>query len=214
MAAAVFIPPSPQIFGNMSSRRAPLASVPNATNSPFRSLGAGQVAATKRPRPLSNVQQENVGGQPPLKRQMVERDETGPRTPRQRIPPATADGRVFEKSAVVNPVAFERRLVAARDKGPNVRPSRSERIAIDNAETVRQWQKHYRKVFPTFVFYFESVSEEIRNRCTKQVMSMGAVRSSHIISDMQSAFGHNTTQPFCPGVTAGLRSVQFQYNID
>jgi hypothetical protein len=42
-------------------------------------------------------------------------------------------------------------------------------------ESVRQWQRHYRKVFPQFVFYFESVSNDLRDTFARQVRCLGAV---------------------------------------
>ncbi|KKY14046.1 putative g1 s regulator [Phaeomoniella chlamydospora] len=189
MAAAVSIPPSPHAQFTMStSRRAPLASIPHVTNSPHRSLAQNGM---KRPRQI--LQQEN---EPPLKKQLVDRqsaDTTA--SPRKRIPPPTsAEGRVFESGTSGNPPnAFARRLVAAKstlragkpDKSGldgqdatksagSVRVTRAEKASLDNAENIRQWQKHYRRVFPTFVFYFESVPEDLRNKCSRQVASLGA----------------------------------------
>src|SRR2546423_6359101 len=99
MAAAVFIPPSPHDRLNKMSpsrSRAPLASIPNATNSPHRTF----VYSTKRPRAQANIsQQEN---EPPQKRQMVEKENSSVQsaTPRSKIPASTAEGRVFEKGTV------------------------------------------------------------------------------------------------------------------
>jgi len=176
MAAAVFIPPSPHDpFRNMpaTSRRAPLASIPNATNSPHRALAH----STKRPRAQANIsQQEN---EPPQKRQMVERDTPSaqPATPRRKIPPSTVEGRVFEKGTVNGqPTAFQRKLVAARDRATTLKVTKSvEGPTAQNLETIRQWQKHYRKVFPEYTFYFESIPEDIKGRFSRQIASLGAV---------------------------------------
>lgn len=173
MAAAVYIPPSPHdLFSMATSRRAPLASIPNATNSPHRTL----TNSTKRPRVSANIfQQEN---EPPQKRQVVEKlkDSTNPTTPRRRINAQSAEGKVFEagpSNAEAN--SFQRRLVAAREKGAPVKVAKNEVQQQKEAENIRQWQKHYRKIFPSFSFYFESIPEDMRARFTRQVTALGAV---------------------------------------
>jgi regulatory subunit for Cdc7p protein kinase len=153
--------------------RAPLASIPNATNSPHRALAH----STKRPRAQANIsQQEN---EPPQKRQMVEKDTASaqPSTPRRRIPPSTGEGRVFEKGTVNgHPTAFQRKLVAARDRTATLKVTKSvEGPTAQNLETIRQWQKHYRKVFPEYTFYFESIPEDLKGRFSRQIASLGAV---------------------------------------
>jgi regulatory subunit for Cdc7p protein kinase len=176
MAAAVYIPQSPHdLFSTMStSRRAPLASIPNATNSPHRAL----TNSNKRPRASANLfQQEN---EPPQKRQIVEktRDSLNHATPRRRMTAQSAEGRVFEagpNTAETN--SFQRRLVASREKGAPVKVVKNEAQIQKEAENIRQWQKHYRKIFPTFSFYFESIPEDMRARFTRQVTALGAVRN-------------------------------------
>jgi hypothetical protein len=42
-------------------------------------------------------------------------------------------------------------------------------------DSIRQWQRHYRKAFPQFVFYFDSIPEDMRRKCSRQVMALGAV---------------------------------------
>ena len=176
MAAAVFIPPSPHdplIRMSTCHPRAPLASIPNATNSPRRIL----VHSNKRPRAQASIsQQEN---EPPQKKQMVEKDDSGlePATPRRKIPPSTLEGRVFDKgTANSQPTAFQRKLVAARDRGPILKVTKNvEGPTVHNLDTIRQWQKHYRKVFPEYTFYFESIPEDIKSRFSRQIASLGAV---------------------------------------
>ncbi|KAI9877180.1 MAG: hypothetical protein M1830_004615 [Pleopsidium flavum] len=158
----------------MSSRRIPLAHVPNAANSPFRAVAA---AASKRSRSHSSVQRELPYGQPPpAKKQMIDRDETSLRTPPQRPPIQESEGRVFtRRTAGAQPTAFERRLVAARDRqAQQQKAARQEKSVIENLEHIRQWQKHYRKVFPHFVFYFESIPEDVRKKLAKQIAGLGA----------------------------------------
>lgn len=174
-AAAVFIPPSPHaLFPDMTSntRRAPLASIPNAANSPHRFL---TTSGSKRPRGTASLsQQEN---EHPTKRQALERpaQDAGLVTPRRPTQPTSGEGRVFERGAVeAGSTAFQRKLVAAREKGGQEKQSKSG-IASKDVETVRQWQRHYRKLFPTFRFYFDSVAEDHKLRLGKQIYALGAV---------------------------------------
>jgi regulatory subunit for Cdc7p protein kinase len=114
------------------------------------------------------VLQEN---EPPQKKQVVEKSvrEDVPTTPRRKVPPAAARGRVYERdSTTAQPTDFHRKLIASTKE--------AERPSIDPGDhTIRAWQKHYRKVFPTFVFYFDSIPDDIRGRFVKQINSFGAV---------------------------------------
>ncbi|KAL8662130.1 MAG: hypothetical protein Q9168_008302 [Polycauliona sp. 1 TL-2023] len=158
----------------MSNRRAPLTSNPNAVNSPFRKPGA---PVLKRAR--QQLDQEDVGydEQPPVKRAAVGNSRLPPRTP----PLQQAEARVFGKRpGNVQPTAFERRLLEAKDKKEQevqettqVQRART-RTATETFDGIRQWQKHYRRVFPTFVFYFESVPDETRVRHAKFIRAFGA----------------------------------------
>lgn len=173
--AAVFIPPSPQTSLAMSTRRAPLANVPNAANSPHRT----GIAAMKRSR-AGGSQLDIPYGPPPPKRQHVDREESEPRSPtraKTTIYPG-AESKVFtRRSNNAQPSAFEKKLVAARDKErqSQTKGTRYERTSAENLDTIRQWQRHYRKAFPQFVFYFDGIPEDVRNRCSRQVIALGAV---------------------------------------
>jgi regulatory subunit for Cdc7p protein kinase len=169
--ATVSISPSPQNI-SMSTRRIPLSNNPNATNSPFRSLAT---TAGKRSRSYSSVQREIPYGQPPpLKKQMMEAGQPAPRTP----PRQQSSQAVFSrKRANPQPAVFDRKNVAARDRQVQQKDSRVDRASQENLETIRQWQRHYRRVFPQYVFYFESIPEDFRLKCSRQVISLGAVRS-------------------------------------
>lgn len=178
--ATVSIAQSPHSLAAMSSRRVPLGSNPNAANSPYRGMGAG---AQKQKRSYATIQREEPYGQaPPAKRQMIE---TSIKSPSRITAVRESEGRVFtRRTGNTQTTAFEKKLEAAR-----VRPSqqqtvqRAERHPEENLETIRQWQKHYRKVFPKFVFYFESVPEEARIRYTRQLAQLGAV-SGHVTMDV------------------------------
>jgi regulatory subunit for Cdc7p protein kinase len=114
---------------------------------------------------------------------MVEKDISHgqPATPRRKIPSSTLEGRVFEKGITNGqPTAFQRKLVAARERGAMMLKvtKNNEGPAPQNLETIRQWQKHYRKVFPEYTFYFESIPEDLKARFSRQIANLGAVCSA------------------------------------
>ncbi|EKD15217.1 G1/S regulator [Drepanopeziza brunnea f. sp. 'multigermtubi' MB_m1] len=156
----------------MSSKRVPLSNNPHAVNSPYRSAAG---AASKPKRAYATIQREEAYGQPPpAKKQMLDNHPTLRTPPRQQITQPSAEGRVFtRRSNITQQSAFERKLVAARERPQQV-ITKVEKTSEENLETIRQWQKHYRKIFPNFVFYFESVQEDVRVKCTKQVIALGA----------------------------------------
>lgn len=160
-----FIPhtPVPPITSlNMSTRRPPLANVPNATNSPLRTTG---VIPSKRSR-TGSAQLDIPYGQPPPKKQVVDEQQQ------------PGDSKLFtRRSNNGQPSAFERRLYAAREKErpAAVRPVRNEKPSAETLDSIRQWQRHYRKAFPAFVFYFDSIPEDVRSKCSRQVNALGAV---------------------------------------
>lgn len=172
--AAVAISPELDRNNIMSNRRIPLASNPNAANSPYRPLTA---AAAKRSRCEAEKQDDIVcDQQPPSKRQAVDIVETRIRTPTRRQPVQHPEGRVFNrKAANSQPTSFERKLYAVKDKQTQQRAERQEKAAAESLNGIKQWQKHYRKVFPEFVFYFESVPTDVRAKCSKQIRALGAV---------------------------------------
>lgn len=173
--AAVSLSPLPHSISTMSTRRAPLASNPNAANSPYR-------AVTKQKRPYATAQREDAYGQPPpAKKQMLGVPSALRTPPRNQSTQSSAEGRVFTKrSNTGHQTAFERKLVAVREKPAQKTVSVVEEGADENLESIRQWQRHHRKIFPSFVFYFESIPAEARSRFTKQVAALGAVSVPHV----------------------------------
>ncbi|EPE25576.1 BRCT [Glarea lozoyensis ATCC 20868] len=157
----------------MSSRRAPLLNNPNAINSPYRPSAA---APSKQKRSYANIQREDAYGQPPpAKKQMVESRPALRTPPRHQSTHVQGEGRVFTRKSTSQQSAFERKcVVAAREKSAQQTVVKAEKTTEENLEIIRAWQKHYRREFPKFVFYFESVSEEARLKCTKQVVALGA----------------------------------------
>jgi regulatory subunit for Cdc7p protein kinase len=165
--ATVAVPPSPQIVSNMSNRRVPLANLQNATNSPLRVPAVGG----KRQRSHASEQRDVPYGQPPSKKLIVEVDD------------AEARKNGLGRRSNGPPTAFQRKLEAAREiKTVPKQPERSQKNLNENLETIRQWQRHYRKMFPQFVFYFESIPEDVRGRVSRQAQTLGAVRLPRMVS--------------------------------
>ena len=107
---------------------------------------------------------------------MVERGQVLRTPPRNQTTHVQAEGRVFTRRPTSQPSAFEKKcVIAARENRAQQAVVKDEKISEDNLETVRQWQKHYRKAFPFFVFYFESVPEEIHHKLSKQVAALNSV---------------------------------------
>ncbi|KAL2822828.1 Dfp1/Him1, central region-domain-containing protein [Aspergillus cavernicola] len=171
--AAVFLLPSRETSLNMATRR-PLANVPNATNSPHR----GGLVPAKRPR-TANTQIDIPYGQPPPKKHIVDGTETDTQPTihtKTSTVQGTTDSKLFtRRSNNAQPSAFEKKLVAARDKDrqTQTKGSRQEKPPTESI-SIRQWQRHYRKAFPHFVFYFDCIPMDVRSKCSRQVMALGA----------------------------------------
>ncbi|GAB7349343.1 hypothetical protein MBLNU459_g8476t3 [Dothideomycetes sp. NU459] len=170
--------PSPHSLSAMSGRRVPLANNPNAANSPFRHAPAH---AGKRTRAQAADPRELLFGQPPPKKQAVEpehNENAAPRSlTRQSLAQQEAEAKLFSKRpSNAPPTEFEKKLAAVRDgkKAPAQKVDPRAQKVGDSLENIRQWQKHYRKAFPQFVFYFESVSDDVRSKITRQIQFLGA----------------------------------------
>ena len=178
--ATVSLSPAPLNLLGMSSRRVPLGEVPNATNSPFRAVAA---AAAKRSREHLEAQELfSYNAQPRAKRQALGHVDSVQKSPLKTQAPQSAEGRIFDgRPTTSQPTAFQKKLLAARETKVQQRVEKHEKLAAAQVDEIRQWQKHYKKLFPSFVFYFESVPEEIRANCSKNVKSLGAVSQIHIL---------------------------------
>lgn len=159
----------------MSHHRAPLSSIPNAANSPFRAVAA---AASKRSRLDAGLQEDvHYDRQPPAKRQALDHKASNLRTPPQRQSLKAGDDGPFDKKTQNRkPTAFERKLLAAKE-GQNLEKSEKQDKATGE-DGIRSWQKHYRRLFPGFVFFFESIPDDVRLRCSRQIKALGAVGAS------------------------------------
>ena len=185
--AEISLSPALQRLGNMSNRRVPLGDVPNAANSPFRSVAA---ATFKRSRDQSEAQEDlTYDLQPRAKRQALEDGRINLRISPRKQTLQSAEGRIFSKRSInAQPTPFERKLLASAKENKNIqrveerieqrvqqRVEKQGKASHEALEDIRQWQRHYKRSFPTFVFYFESVPEEVRVKCSKWIRSLGAV---------------------------------------
>ncbi|KIW96194.1 uncharacterized protein Z519_03262 [Cladophialophora bantiana CBS 173.52] len=184
-----------------ASRRVPLASISNAANSPHRPLTN---SSSKRPRSLANVsQQEN---EPPHKRLAVDRagrEVFNPVTPQKPSQPPLPEGRVFERGHGESAsTAFQRKLVAARDRDRTASLRVTKNVDTKEDSGLRAWQRHYRKLFPAFRFYFDGISEEVKSRFLRHITALGAKEEkffskavTHIVTarHIPPELGKNTT---------------------
>jgi regulatory subunit for Cdc7p protein kinase len=137
----------------MASRRIPLGNLPNAANSPFRE---GIAPGTKRPRADAAYEK-----QPPAKKQIVETEDAETRR--------HAVGRKTQNAAAgaaTGPNAATRKAMASRA---------TQKATQENLNDIRQWQKHYKKLFPQMVFYYDNVPDETRHKVGKQIQLLGSV---------------------------------------
>ena len=185
--AEVSLSPAPHKLGNTSSRRVPLGNVPNAANSPFRSVAT---AISKRSRDQVDAQGDFAyDSQPRAKRQALEDGRVNLRISPRKQAVQSAESRVFNKRPLhAQPTPFEKKLLASAKENKDIqkleqhieqrvqqRVERQGKASHEALEDIRQWQRHYKRSFPTFVFYFESLPEEIRVKCSKWIRSLGAV---------------------------------------
>jgi regulatory subunit for Cdc7p protein kinase len=172
MTSVAHAPPSPHLSGAMSNR-VPLANI--ATNSPLRPAG---VVGGKRQR--STLNEARDVGQPPAKKHIVAVDDAESRR----------HGLIRRSGAPAT--ALTRKLEAAREsKAPPKQVERVQRVSGD-IETIRQWQKHYRRLFPAFRFFFDSVSSTQKDR----IMSKASILGSREIAFFSKEATHViTTRP-------------------
>lgn len=201
--AQVSIPPSPAAM----SRRAPLSNLPNEVNSnPYSSITA---AVAKRQRSLSTAQRETYGQQPPQKKQIVEVLRTPVRNSNSDSKVNPSRRQATRTRTTATPPAYNNGV--GNNNSQQVQRKAVAKVVNDqqnSLESVRAWQRHYRRVFPSYVFYFESLPEDVAAKFQKQIQSLGAklekffsnevthVVTSRLIPPETSA----TTKP-APGAT-------------
>ncbi|RFU35132.1 hypothetical protein B7463_g1190, partial [Scytalidium lignicola] len=171
--AAASVSPLPHSTSSMSGRRVPLSSNPNAVNSPYRAVAAA--AASKQKRSYAAIQREEGFGQPPpAKKQMLESHQPLKTPPRQQATQVSYEARLVSRKITVPQPTFERKAISVRERQVQQGYAKLDKVTEENLETIRQWQKHYRRIFPKFVFYFESIPEDVRLKCSRQVTMLGA----------------------------------------
>ncbi|KAG8532834.1 uncharacterized protein KY384_002712 [Bacidia gigantensis] len=154
----------------MTARRIPLGEVPNAANSPAR-----QVISFKRPRDHIEAQEKFAQDlQPKAKRQALDLTQAKLRGSPTKAVYMREDSHSAKQPVIKQHTAFEKRLLAAKDAGTSERIQRTSKPPQESLEGVRRWQHHYKKAFPQFVFYFESVPEDVRLKYSKTVRNLGS----------------------------------------
>ena len=162
----------------MNSKRVPLASNPQAVNSPLRPIGASKRSRDQ----IGDHRAQYDVQQHPKKKQLLETTHHGLQRTKA-IPANHADARVFDaKPTTANASSFQRKLVASKVESRARQPEReADRTKSTDKEQVKTWQRHYRKVFPNFVFYFESLPEEARQTAVRAIAHLGAVRQPRFL---------------------------------
>ncbi|KAF2716691.1 hypothetical protein K431DRAFT_323662 [Polychaeton citri CBS 116435] len=177
----------------MATRRAPLADVPNKINSPFKNAAT---VGGKRTRAADL--KDTAYGQPPTKKQVIELldNEVENVDPKKRgAVSVIAAAEPFASKRISNgqPSAFEKKLAAARERKPATqqRAETSQKGSVEY-EQVRQWQRHYKRQFPSFVFYFDAVPDDVRHKAMKTIRALGATEEkffskavTHVVTTRQ-----------------------------
>ena len=182
-----------RLVGGMPPRRMVLAEKPNLGNSPYPRRS---ITPIKRTRSFSNIG-ENT---PPTKRQTID-SKVPPKTPiRKAIPPK------IEKKGQAE----------IKISGRTVKQDRGE-ADIKSLETVLQWQRHYKKMFPGYVFYFENIPEETYCRCVRGIESLGAREVkffsrevTHVITTRSIPTGSDSAQNLAGRAGHGLQQENIQ----
>ena len=200
----------------MASKRAPLQQIPNGVNSPFRNNV--NTIGGKRTRTQAADPREVVYGQPPAKKQIIEipDDDVENVDPRKRDGvPAVAYEKLDEPFARrpnnAQPSAFERKLASAREKkpAPLQRAEKPAKGTEENLESVRLWRRHYKRQFPNFVFYFDSVPEETRVKIVHQLRALGSREEKFFSKAVTHVL---TTRPIPPELTSTSPDGDAKYN--
>ncbi|KAI5282341.1 hypothetical protein KEM54_002822, partial [Ascosphaera aggregata] len=124
------------------------------------------------------------------------------------------------------PSAFERRLVASREQSKAAVAARNNgyaaattgstsngaAAAADRAaraknhaqtlENLRTWQRHYKRAFPSFVFYFDSLPDDMRHKVTRQILALGAKEDKFFSKSVTHVV---TTRPIPPEIDASSK---------
>ncbi|KAF2858646.1 hypothetical protein K470DRAFT_259552 [Piedraia hortae CBS 480.64] len=162
----------------MGSKRAPLLDVPHAVNSPLRTVAP---VSGKRVRAAA----EPLADQPPAKRPNVQQPGNG-----ENLYPHDREEDPLGRRVNGQPNAFDRKLAAAKLASHQLKDKVPPRAQMDPHETarhnesIRQWQRHYRKEFPSFVIYFDNVTDDVRAKTVRQIHYLGAKEAKFFSKDV------------------------------
>lgn len=155
-----------------STRRTPLSNNPNVANSPLR--GASALAQAKQKRSHASTQREELYGQPPpLKKQMLDGG-----SQRQLRPPSKITTNRTLPQRITRSTTSATSTAVTSKAAPYGRQQRQDA----NTEKIRQWRNEYLSLFPKMVFYFESISEDLRAKLSRDALSLGAVSGRLVLS--------------------------------
>ncbi|KAL2755910.1 hypothetical protein ACRALDRAFT_1076666 [Sodiomyces alcalophilus JCM 7366] len=163
-----------------STRRTPLSNNPNVANSPLR--GASALAQAKQKRSHANIQREELYGQPPpLKKQMLD---------------AGSQRQLRSPTKININRTLPQRVTRSTTSTTTTTSAKSAQYAPQqhdaNIERIRQWRTEYLARFPKMVFYFESISEDVRAKISKHATSLGAREERFFSNDITHVV---TTRP-------------------
>jgi regulatory subunit for Cdc7p protein kinase len=161
MAEVQLSPSSVQTSFTMS-RRVPLLNLPNGPNSPRGSASLNGPTA-KRSRfqgPTAAPDYEQVLQS---RKQVLN-------------PTLTGRGSPNEKRRSVNAQSNEVPRISNERTARIERPKPGSQIA--NTHEIDQWRSHNREVFPQYVFYFDNLPSDFRDKCWRQITLLGAVSRS------------------------------------
>ncbi|KAI6248753.1 Hsk1-interacting molecule 1 [Erysiphe necator] len=218
--AAISVSPLPTDMTSMPSRRTPLSNNPNAINSPFRGVSASSVSSkSKRPHANLQLEETSYGQPPPAKKQILDAYQSLKTPPRYPIKQIGTLGIQSRKENGSQQLILERKALRALEKTPRTISKADWNIKDDN-ESIRQWQKHNRRMFPSFVFYFENVASEAQVKYAKAVMSLGAREEkffsntvTHVITTRNIPPENQTTSIFPIAITPNSQSRKIQTQI-
>lgn len=200
-----------------ATKRAPLSNNPNAINSPFQMAGSTTSTKRSRSqsgqKDVPPPKKQAVDINPAILRTPVRRSRaefgasgggenaaakaTNPskKAPVRSTRPAATASPLFADVAgrgrkVVQeiPPAIERTERARKPSKAVVQQISQAPGADQQTLDVRAWQKHYRKAFPGYVFFFESIPQDVLLKAQKQISNLGAVSAPSCLDGVGSQF--------------------------
>ncbi|KAF1813420.1 hypothetical protein P152DRAFT_481509 [Eremomyces bilateralis CBS 781.70] len=147
----------------MANRRVPLAQVPNAVNSPLRHNTLSTTAPKRSRSQAVDAKESFFGQQPPAKKQIIE--VTDPEARRGALP---------RRTNASQPTELQLKFEAVRDAKASARNKPTQQPVDSNLEHIRTWQRHYKRAFPQYTFYFDNVPDDVKPKISKQLRVLGA----------------------------------------